>query len=82
MIELPDFRTSSDNSIIVDIITGDANFFLVNEAELTILIPKGLTTYKEVGLYQVEIVVHDERDTQITETYFIEILVAESDCGP
>ena len=26
--------------------------------------------------------VHDEEDTQITETYSIEILVAESDCGP
>ena len=46
------------------------------------MIPKGLTTSKETGLYQVEIVVHDEEDTQITETYSIEILVAESDCGP
>ena len=82
MIELPEFRASSGNSIIVDIVTGNANFILVNEAELTILIPKGLTTYKEVGLYQVEIVVNDEEETQITETYLIEILVAESDCGP
>ena len=39
-----------------------------------------MTTSNEVGIYYIEIIVQDEDNTQINETFTIELVIAESDC--